>query len=41
MFGLRFDSRCKPHAGAKPVSAVANALKPDSRLVMSEVHVLE
>ena len=31
----------EPQRGAKPVRAVANADKPDSRLVMRDVHVLE
>ena len=41
IFGIRFFSRCKPHFGAYPVSAVANADSPDSRLVISEVHEFE
>ena len=37
MFGTLFSARCKPHLGAQPVSAVANADRPDSLLVTSEV----
>ena len=41
MFGIRFSIKCKPHFGAKPVSPVASAESPDSRLVIREVHELE
>ncbi len=38
---MRFSGKCNPHRGAKPVNAVANADRPDSRLVINEVQELE